>query len=91
MHLYIRMTFKESALWIWWKEYGKHIEALIIILLLITVWFSYHKNTNELRDAKENHPCILQEQIKNIINDSYNNINKINIGVEDVKLDWRRN
>lgn len=47
------MDFKESAFWIWWKEYGKHIEAVAIIGLLILCWFTYHKN-NKLQEKIEN-------------------------------------
>lgn len=56
------MNFKDSLIWRWWKEYGKHVEAFLIIGLLILVFFTYYNNTQELKDAKKNHPCILYEK-----------------------------
>lgn len=49
------MTFKETDFWQWWREYGKHIEALLIIVLLVVVWFSY-TNNSKLQE-KISHTC----------------------------------
>lgn len=51
------MEFKETSFWLWWKEYGKHLEAFLIIMLLITVWVAYHNNSVELEETREICPC----------------------------------
>lgn len=48
------MGFKESSFWKWWKEYGKHFEALAIIILLISVWFVYSQNNKLSVEIKQN-------------------------------------
>jgi len=39
------MSFKETAFWKWWSVYGKHLEALLIISLFITLIFVYKENS----------------------------------------------
>lgn len=81
------MEFKETAFWKWWIVYGKHIEALAIVGLLILCWFTYYKN-NKLQEKiedkcgweGEDYYCVcekgavldLEEKLKNQQNPFYN-------------------
>ena len=89
------MGFKESPLWIWWKEYGKHIEALFIILLLSAVWFAYSENNKLSVDIKNNcgwgeedYYCYCERskamEIKNIIESGVNNNLKLKVNYSEV-------
>lgn len=51
------MSFKESEFWIWWKEYGKHFEALSVIILLIFTIYHYYDNTTTLKEVQISCPC----------------------------------
>jgi hypothetical protein len=37
-----------------WKQYGQHIEALAIILLLVLVWFTYASNNKLQKEINVN-------------------------------------
>lgn len=86
------MDFKNSPYWIWWKEYGKHIEALAIIGLLILVWFAYHENNNlseEIKNScgweREDYRCYCEKSdVIEIENKIKNELNPD--GILDVKL-----
>lgn len=85
------MDFKDSAFWIWWKEYGKHIEALLIIGLLIMAWMSYTENSKQLKEAREVCPCAFLDNIlnntKEVIKTNYNNVNQLNnFTIDDVEI-----
>lgn len=54
------MSFSETPFWIWWREYGKHFEALAIIVLLIILWFVYADNSTKLEETQESCPCAFQ-------------------------------
>lgn len=58
-------NFTSSKEWIWWMKYGKHIEALAIILLLIFTFSSYHNNTEKLKEVEKTCPCAFQYCVKN--------------------------
>lgn len=76
------MAFKDSAFWIWWSEYGKHVEALAIIILLFSVWFAYRENSSSLKEVKEFCPCALFDNAKEYLNkpvDVYVDLEKLNI------------
>jgi hypothetical protein len=78
-----------------WAEYGKHIEAVIVILLLITVWYSYNKNNKLQKEIKENcgwgeedYYCYCEKSEASRIKNLLENNSEINIlGGDYVKLD----
>ncbi len=42
------MDWENSAFWIWWKRYGEHIIAPMVLILLFLIWYQYFA-TNQLQ------------------------------------------
>lgn len=74
------MDFKDTPFWKWWREYGKHLEAVAIIILLITVWYAYSDNSKLQKEislscgwGEENYQCFCQKDEALAIKDKIDN------------------
>lgn len=80
------MGINDSKVYLWWKEYGKHIEAFLIITLLITLIIIYDKN-NKLQEkinekcgwGEENYYCFCEKSIVNQLENKVRHNLSINI------------
>ncbi len=48
------MAFKDGKVWAFWKEYGKHIEALGILIALVLVLTAVYNDRNLKKEISEN-------------------------------------
>jgi hypothetical protein len=85
------MAFNDSSFWIFWKEYGKHIEAFLIITLLITTIFVYYNNNKLQKEINKNcgwetetYRCICGKDLVIPYEIKLNTTKEINF---DIKLD----
>lgn len=62
------MDLENSVFWIWWKRYGEHIIAPLVLILLILIWYQYF-HSNQLQEeinlncgwGEENYHCFCQK------------------------------
>jgi len=97
------MAFKDTKVWAFWKEYGKHIEALAILIAITLVLTAVYNDRNLKQEISENcgwgeedYYCYCEKskamQIKFMMEgreDDYFNsvIEKINWSGDNVSLD----
>ena len=43
------MDIENSPIWIWWKKYGEHIMAPMVVILLCLIWYQYFAS-NQLQE-----------------------------------------
>ena len=82
------MEIKKTAFWIWWKEYGKHLEAILIIGLLIITWYAYSNNRKVQEEIKENcgwgdedYFCMCE---KSEVMELKNKMNQVNLSIPKI-------
>jgi len=62
--------FQESSFWLWWKKYGMHIEALLIIALFLILIFLYMTNNKLQKEislncgwGEEDYECYCEKSV----------------------------
>lgn len=87
------MRFEDSNLWKWWKKYGMHIQAFIIIFLFLLIIFAYQKS-NRLQEeisincgwGGEDYECYCEKgkalEIKNKMNNPNYGMEGLNVSLD---------
>lgn len=91
-------NFRESKFWIWWKRYGEHLTAPLILIALILLGYQLYVDNQLKNDISNNcgweeddYKCYCVKDTYHEMKDRYEGTvdlsNLTDIGVDDDPLD----